>query len=72
MTISSDMENAIKLIAMLKPEPVNPLSLINVGGVRVLSHPAMPENTIMVSDDVYSTLKIIAEDTKKNDNNTNK
>jgi len=61
MTMTKDMENAIKLIAGLRPENVEPASLINVGGIKVISNPMLPHDTIIISDNVWLDLKQIAE-----------
>lgn len=58
--MSEEIMNAIKVMARLRPELVEPFSLCEIGGVKIMSNPMMPENTIMVSDDIYRDLQKLA------------
>lgn len=51
---------AINLIAAAAPEKVEPFSMGNIGGVKIMSVPTLDNNTIMVSDDIYLMLKEIS------------
>lgn len=59
--LTPDMERAIKLIASLYPTPVKPYSLGDIGGVKIISNPHMPEGSIMLSDSVFRDLQQYSE-----------
>lgn len=60
--------DAVRLIAALKPEVVAPFSVGNVGGVKIISSPMVPEGSIIVSDDIYLALNKISQNRKGEDN----
>lgn len=63
--------DAVKLIASLKPIPIQPFSIGNIGGIKIISNPFIPEGSIIVSDDIWRDLqKLSTEYNKENINDT--
>lgn len=58
-TTVDDIIKAVELIAALSPVPPQPFSLGNIGGVKIISSPFVPEGSIIVGDDVWLKLKEI-------------
>jgi len=49
--------DAVKLIAALKAPDVEPYSLGNIGGVRIISSPHIADGSIVVSNDIWLLLQ---------------
>lgn len=60
-----DIMDAVKLIASLKPVPVQPFSIGFIGGVKIISSPFVPEGSILVSDDIWRDLQKISNNINK-------
>lgn len=54
--------DAVKLIAALKSPDVEPYSLGNIGGVRIISSPHIADGSIVVSNDIWLLLQDLSND----------